>query len=83
MYSKARFFDRFNTQPPEGGWDTKRRTKCQTQSFNTQPPEGGWLLTKLKLRQLKLGFNTQPPEGGWGVGRRRRGSITTFQHTAA
>ena len=22
--------------------DTKRRTKCQTQSFNTQPPEGGW-----------------------------------------
>ena len=36
--------DRFNTQPPKGGWsqsDLKNRFLC---CFNTQPPKGGWSL---------------------------------------
>ena len=34
---------RFNTQPPEGGWDCDD-AHCPTScGFNTQPPEGGWL----------------------------------------
>ena len=33
---------RFNTQPPEGGWDCETQTFIRNKSFNTQPPEGGW-----------------------------------------
>ena len=32
----------FNTQPPEGGWDRRRKYRLMKISFNTQPPEGGW-----------------------------------------
>ena len=35
--------DGFNTQPPEGGWETKFHSRTDTQRFNTQPPEGGWI----------------------------------------
>ena len=33
---------RFNTQPPEGGWHLISNAVQNTQRFNTQPPEGGW-----------------------------------------
>ena len=33
---------RFNTQPPEGGWQTFGHNRRRQRSFNTQPPEGGW-----------------------------------------
>ena len=36
----------FNTQPPEGGWESaqaKAAPACTR--FNTQPPEGGWSLS--------------------------------------
>ena len=33
----------FNTQPPEGGWDTSHHWKHTRNCFNTQPPEGGWV----------------------------------------
>ena len=33
---------RFNTQPPEGGWDCNNFDSLSGGSFNTQPPEGGW-----------------------------------------
>ena len=32
----------FNTQPPEGGWQTIRYRLLRPACFNTQPPEGGW-----------------------------------------
>ena len=32
----------FNTQPPEGGWNTDLAEPYIPKGFNTQPPEGGW-----------------------------------------
>ena len=54
----------FNTQPPEGGWQSEPWLPATPHRFNTQPPEGGWKLTK-SLPSEWSGFNTQPPEGGW------------------
>ena len=39
--------ERFNTQPPEGGWKTYMYSVSDTNGFNTQPPEGGWLHRRL------------------------------------
>ena len=36
---------RFNTQPPEGGWYLIVNGTRYPNSFNTQPPEGGWSLS--------------------------------------
>ncbi len=36
------FFQRFNTQPPEGGWQSRHGQYRSVSGFNTQPPEGGW-----------------------------------------
>ena len=35
-------FQRFNTQPPEGGWHNIQANWIYLSGFNTQPPEGGW-----------------------------------------
>ena len=35
--------NRFNTQPPEGGWPMAFFTPFSMNRFNTQPPEGGWV----------------------------------------
>ena len=35
---------RFNTQPPEGGWNFIFGFPSLSHCFNTQPPEGGWLI---------------------------------------
>ena len=55
---------RFNTQPPEGGWNQTIKTINLWDCFNTQPPEGGWT-RRLAARLVQRSFNTQPPEGGW------------------
>ena len=55
---------RFNTQPPEGGWASEKKRLQVTFCFNTQPPEGGWLASTPRYGAV-FGFNTQPPEGGW------------------
>ena len=34
--------NRFNTQPPEGGWGARQADASEPDGFNTQPPEGGW-----------------------------------------
>ena len=34
--------ERFNTQPPEGGWTSPTFAVSAKDCFNTQPPEGGW-----------------------------------------
>ena len=54
----------FNTQPPEGGWESMDRLIDAFKGFNTQPPEGGWGVHR-RSSTLLLCFNTQPPEGGW------------------
>ena len=36
------YTQRFNTQPPEGGWEMNVRQFIEVFGFNTQPPEGGW-----------------------------------------
>ena len=72
----------FNTQPPEGGWARKRRTKFRDSCFNTQPPEGGWVDFETRLSMV-TGFNTQPPEGGWLRKLNQTFIAKLFQHTAA
>ena len=58
-------FHCFNTQPPEGGWESNGSKKADSDGFNTQPPEGGWLTVQESLERNER-FNTQPPEGGCG-----------------
>ena len=41
-YGGFSFGERFNTQPPEGGWKRRQRRENRLCCFNTQPPEGGW-----------------------------------------
>ena len=36
--------NRFNTQPPEGGWVSRPLCVMSCGRFNTQPPEGGWVI---------------------------------------
>ena len=55
---------RFNTQPPEGGWELLMFDDFYKGRFNTQPPEGGWLILPDWDSSIRC-FNTQPPEGGW------------------
>ncbi len=55
---------RFNTQPPEGGWQLGCHRRSASKRFNTQPPEGGWEIIWLAFGNPTR-FNTQPPEGGW------------------
>ena len=75
--------NRFNTQPPEGGWDELANQWKEVACFNTQPPEGGCLLSML-LKNLSMScFNTQPPEGGWLSAISYQNIRTLFQHTAA
>ena len=74
--------NRFNTQPPEGGWRQVRFQDMRRLSFNTQPPEGGWVCLDVDGRQPG-GFNTQPPEGGWLILFSTSFFLNQFQHTAA
>ena len=56
---------RFNSQPPEGGWDDGEVVIVGQQfRFNSQPPEGGWGRGAQNPAQGNR-FNSQPPEGGW------------------
>ena len=73
---------RFNTQPPEGGWEGVPEEKQAVDGFNTQPPEGGWAIRRDNYRNL-IGFNTQPPEGGWLPDEEVAFVADPFQHTAA
>ena len=68
----------FNTQPPEGGWNTRGSGSYRSTCFNTQPPEGGWI-NKVKVNLRLRRFNTQPPEGGWY--RENSGNIHTSVST--
>ena len=56
--------DRFNTQPPEGGWDGFTLVLMLWLAFQHTAAR-----RRLARRQTRcdagLRFNTQPPEGGW------------------
>ena len=56
---------RFNTQPPEGGWDSLQFVKALPAGFNTQPPEGGWRnsLSSL-LRNAFVSTHSRPKAAG-------------------
>ena len=62
--SRRRSLKRFNTQPPEGGWQLSCSVTRWICGFNTQPPEGGWI-HPADTPYFQHCFNTQPPEGGW------------------
>ena len=38
----------FNTQPPEGGWESTHSQTSSIVCFNTQPPEGGWRVCQVR-----------------------------------
>ena len=40
-----KLLNRFNSQPPEGGWSRMRAMFITGMGFNSQPPEGGWTAT--------------------------------------
>ena len=62
---------RFNSQPPEGGWETATARPAKCRCFNSQPPEGGWCRYSARYCDRR-GFNSQPPEGGWEHAQRFR-----------
>ena len=80
---RNRSHPRFNSQPPEGGWQGRCDAESGRFGFNSQPPEGGWTSATAAL-SAAMGFNSQPPEGGW---KRLQwladGSLHGFQLTAA
>ena len=57
---------RFNTQPPEGGWETKQPPLKDVYDVSThsRPKAAGGIDPE---NRPKMGFNTQPPEGGWDL----------------
>ena len=74
--------NRFNTQPPEGGWGDSINISTRRTCFNTQPPEGGWYGSWLWQCLARLvSTHSRPKAAGlhdWAL-------IThqMFQHTAA
>ena len=73
---------RFNTQPPEGGWDRTRWLKnTLAVSTHSRPKAAGSCVAPVPLPPLC--FNTQPPEGGWLALKTKAVGIFMFQHTAA
>ena len=47
---------RFNSQPPEGGWDDGEVVIVGQQfRFNSQPPEGGWRIQYFSIPVAHLG----------------------------
>ncbi|WP_094113264.1 hypothetical protein, partial [Neisseria sp. HMSC074B07] len=56
--------NRFNTQPPEGGWvNWGQKDARYVVSTHSRPKAAGGVEVLPMIDPL--GFNTQPPEGGW------------------
>ena len=56
---------RFNTQPPEGGWDTMQAVSLCVSMFQHTAARRRLGSTYQQIAADQSGFNTQPPEGGW------------------
>ena len=81
-FTSTAFTTRFNTQPPEGGWEIlPPLTPSLMVSTHSRPKAAGQRI------QQKYGFfqcfNTQPPEGGWYTTHSKCLHNIVFQHTAA
>ena len=73
---------RFNTQPPEGGWQSYTVGEDRiVVSTHSRPKAAG--IAKCNGNPLEKGFNTQPPEGGWRQETLMWVISRRFQHTAA
>ena len=56
----------FNTQPPEGGWQRRRRHGGNGRGVSTHSrPKAAGSTPSCKTGNKETRFNTQPPEGGW------------------
>ena len=74
------FSHRFNTQPPEGGWEAAAGHGHNVDVSTHSRPKAA---VKFNYNSLILkSFNTQPPEGGWPSTQHAARSLR-FQHTAA
>ena len=54
----------FNTQPPEGGWQTLSCFRPVFYCFNTQPPEGGWSEYQKEQEEIKVSTHSRPKAAG-------------------
>ena len=69
------FCNRFNTQPPEGGWKPIYCSKIIYHvSTHSRLKAAGF--SRRDLRQMPVGFNTQPPEGGWPAFAKRKDRLS-------
>ena len=57
----------FNTQPPEGGWDSFNDVIYQAKKFQHTAARRRLVGVRMRYFWDYCGFNTQPPEGGWVV----------------
>ena len=66
---KIRYGLRFNTQPPEGGWQDVALNVSIPCGFNTQPPEGGWVASSLPIRRISVvSTHSRPKAAGRAPG---------------
>ena len=75
--------NRFNTQPPEGGWALSKQVLLayRPNRFNTQPPEGGCPVFERLFSDYKVSTHSRPKAAGGGL--KFWMQFTEFQHTAA
>ena len=70
--------ERFNTQPPEGGWRPKINPFLFDFLFQHTAARRRLDFTFSSFPPFYFCFNTQPPEGGWGIFCRRINPILGF-----
>ena len=74
---------RFNSQPPEGGWDDGEVVIVGQQfRFNSQPPEGGWRIQYFSIYNAAM-FQLTAARRRLGARRTKSGARKSFQLTAA
>ena len=75
--------DRFNTQPPEGGWEFFNADDVALKLFQHTAARRRLGHAQTAKPADDGGFNTQPPEGGWKLITSVLMTVAGFQHTAA
>ena len=82
--NRVKMINRFNTQPPEGGWlsNESQPFKIEVSTHSRLKAAGGVMMDPWATPK---GFNTQPPEGGWGrcCGRCVAGLVSTHSRLKA
>ena len=77
----VKIIKRFNSQPPEGGWQGGGQIATHRSSFNSQPPEGGWQNSNRVCLKHEVSTHSRPKAAGPNL----KSSIlyNKFQLTAA